>query len=81
MKVNYLLTLFKTSLLVPLYLTFPLCHALLATIAVIVVYPYIIAAIYGVKVMPTMDMACFFGDDTARANIMTAITSEKFTFE
>jgi hypothetical protein len=46
-----------------------------------VVYPYIIAAIYGVKVMPTMDMACFFGDDTARANIMTAITSEKFTFE
>ena len=44
-------------------------------------YRYIIALIYGVRVMPIMDVATFLGSEESRPNIMCSILLEKQTFE
>ena len=59
----------------PLPWSFPLC--LFVTWA----YQYLIAFYYGVHVMPTMDMACFLGDDDIRVNFISFSVIEKFGFE
>jgi hypothetical protein len=81
MKVNFAITLVKTSLLAPLFIALPLCQALLASVLVILLYPYLIALVFGVKVMPTTDLSTFFGSDKARVNIMSFTLTEKFSFE
>ena len=81
MKVVYTAFLTKLGVLlailwaVPLPWSIPLC--LLLTWG----YPYVIAMIYGVHAMPTMDALCFAGQDDIRVNVMTFAFIDRLEFE
>lgn len=56
--------------------------AILSYIVYTLILPYIIALIFGVKVMPSMDMGCFYGnDDKSRTNFMSATFFEYVPFD
>jgi len=44
-------------------------------------YQYLIALLFRVKVMPTMDVACFFGNDKATVNFMSATVIDRMDFQ
>jgi hypothetical protein len=81
MKIDVTATIIKTSALIPLFvvLTFP--QAFVATIFLILAYQYVIAFFLGLKVMPTMDVACFAGSDKSRVNVMSATFVEDFDYD
>lgn len=81
MKINYGYCALKTSALIPLFFLLPLIYALPCMVFVVWAYQYVIAAIMNVNVMPTSDYGCFFGDDTARVNFMSATILENYPFE
>lgn len=81
MKVRLLPFLSKTSAIVLIFLL-PLpsvWYSVLFSIIATVTYQYIIALFYkDVHVMPSMDAACFLGDDSARVNFISVTTVERF---
>ena len=81
MKVDVTATIIKTAALIPLFVVLPFGYAFLATILLILTYQYVIALFLGLKVMPTMDAACFAGTDKARVNVMSATFVEDFDFD
>ncbi len=74
-------TLLKTSLLILICALLPVKQAIPACLFTIWIYQYIIAFFFGVRKMPTMDAACFYGTDKANVNIMsyTILDRRKFT--
>jgi hypothetical protein len=43
-------------------------------------YQYLIAFIFGVHAMPSMDSACFLGKDTSRINFISVTTIDKYEY-
>jgi hypothetical protein len=43
-------------------------------------YQYVIAFIYGVHAMPSMDSICFLSKETARINFISVTTVDKYDF-
>lgn len=68
MKINLKQSLLKTSLLVLILAAFPYCYWLPLAIIITIGYKYIVALFFGVRVMPTMDMACYYGHENAVVN-------------
>lgn len=68
----------KTGILIALVLMFPLVWMIPAAFFITFVYQYIIAFFLGVKVMPTMDVACFYGHEKANVNFMTCSLTDRF---
>ena len=69
MRVDPVATVTKFCVLIPLIALLPFSLPLI--LIAIIAYPYIIAKIYGLKVMPSMDRACFYGDDITNINFMS----------
>jgi hypothetical protein len=44
-------------------------------------YQYVVALIFRVHAMPTMDMVCFFGDEKSNVNFMSFTIIDKYDFE
>ena len=55
MKVEIVTSSIKFAILAALFFVLPPLIAIIASVILTVVYPYVVAAIYGVKVMPSMD--------------------------
>lgn len=81
MKVDYVSYFLKTSVLIILLASLPLKYSISACIFAAWAYQYAIAVIFGVHVMPTMDMICFLGNDKANANWISFTVIEKYPFE
>jgi hypothetical protein len=43
-------------------------------------YQYVIAYVYGVHAMPSMDAICFLSKDTARINFISVTTVDKYDY-
>lgn len=81
MKVDYPSFFVKTGAIVAIFATLPFGKAIIASFFVTWVYQYIVALIFGVKAMPTMDALCFIGDDTAVANFSSASFLDPLDFD
>lgn len=74
LKMSVLVLILASGL--PLKYSLPLC------LFVTWVYKYLIALLYGVHAMPSMDVACFLGtSDAARVNFISVTTTERYSFE
>lgn len=65
MKTNLSAFFLKTSVLVAVLATVPLPYSIPLCLFLTWGYQYVIGFFFGLKVMPSMDMVCFFGDDKA----------------
>jgi len=81
MKVEVQACLTKTALILLLFWMTPSPWNLPLTLFVTWCYQYVIAYMYGVHAMPTMDSLCFMGDDDTHANIISITFIENFDFE
>ena len=77
MKVNWTYFTLKTSVLLLILASLPLTYSIPVCLFVTWGYQYVIALVFGWKVMPTMDTLCFVGTDKARANIMSIFIFEQ----
>ena len=55
-------------------------NSILLSLFVTWFYQYVIAFIYGVHAMPSMDAICFLSKDTARINFISVTTVDKYDF-
>lgn len=55
-------------------------NSILLSLFVTWFYQYVIALIYGVHAMPSMDSICFLSKDTARINFISVTTVDKYDF-
>eukprot|EP00347_Sterkiella_histriomuscorum_P014567 403360388 len=81
MKTNMTIALLKIGALLGVVALFPAIYMIPVAVTIILTYQYVIAAIFKVTVMPTMDLACFFGHDNANVNFMSYTIVEKFEFK
>jgi hypothetical protein len=81
MKVNFTYFVIKTLVLIAILLALRPLYAIPLCLFVTWAYQYVIAFIYGVHAMPSMDTVCFFGNDEARVNFMSVTVTERFSFE
>lgn len=81
MKTNLTLTLVKTGILLALVAMCPCAYMIPAAAVIVLTYQYLIALVFKVRVMPSMDMACFFGHDKANTNFMSFTVVDQFDFE
>ena len=81
MKVSTSCLLLKTSVIILIFAAFPLKIAIPVALFVTWVYQYIVALFMGVKVMPTMDMVCFYTSDKSTVNFMSNNLVEKYSAE
>lgn len=72
MKVNQTSVLIKLALFILSFALLKWHLAIIAYILFIVVFPYIVALIFRVKVMPSMDMGTFYGSNNSTINFMSA---------
>ena len=61
MKLNHTHFFVKTAILLAIVAMFPLNYMIPVALVVTLTYQYVIARVLGIRVMPTMDVACFFG--------------------
>jgi hypothetical protein len=80
MKIDTASCLMKFSILLLVLALFPLPYSLILAIFLTWVYQYVIAIIYGVHAMPTMDSMCFLGADTSRTNFISFTIIDKNEF-
>lgn len=69
-------TLIKLAVLGVFWLTFYIYDTsifvvVLATLALVLIYQHVIAAVFGLKVMPAMDVGCYVGTSLANVNLMS----------
>ncbi len=81
MKIVYSTVITKFGLLGVILAVVPFPWSLIACLFATWVYQYIVALIYGVKVMPTMDTMCFLGDNDIRVNFMSVTVVDRVPFE
>jgi len=55
-------------------------NSILLSLFVTWFYQYVIAFIYGVHAMPSMDAICFLSKETARINFISVTTVDKYDF-
>lgn len=78
MKIEFLPFMIKLSFAILIFVKFPFPLSIGVYVATVLIYPYIIAKVMGVHVMPAMDLACFFGDlDKSRVNFMSFTIFDK----
>ena len=80
MKLDIPSFILKTSVLVLILAYFSFPYSLLLCLLLLWGYQYIIAFIYGVNVMSTIDSIFFFGDEEVRPNFMSVVVIDKFDF-
>ena len=81
MKVNLVAFFAKSSVLILILASpLPLRYSIILCLFLTWVYQYVVALIFGVHAMPSMDMACFLGNDKARVNFMSATYLERYEF-
>ena len=81
MKVDVGPFLVKSSVLLLILAWQPLCNAIPLCFFVTWAYQYVIAFIFGVHAMPSMDTICFMGNDKARVNFISITTIERYKYE
>ena len=81
MKIDYPATLARLGVLLLVVTMVPMPYSIILSLFLTWVYQYVIALIFGVHAMPTLDMVCFLGMDTARANIHSFTIIDKYEFE
>ena len=81
MKVNFQAFLVKLTVLALIMYLCPSWCGVGICLFVTVAYPSVIALIYCVHRMPSMDAACFLGKDNARVNFISITTFDKYNFE
>jgi hypothetical protein len=59
----------------------PFWQGLLVSLVLTWSYQYVIAWMYGVKAMPSMDSMVFMGEETATVNFVSITTMETYDFE
>ena len=62
----------KLGISVSFFLILPVIPALISLIIVAVAYRHVVAKMYGLHVMPIMDLNCFYSNDNAIPNIIYA---------
>jgi hypothetical protein len=70
MKVVYTAFLTKLGVLLAIIWALPLSWSIPLCLLLTWGYQYVIAAIYGVHAMPTMDALCFAGQEDIRVNFI-----------
>ncbi|CDW90218.1 diacylglycerol o-acyltransferase [Stylonychia lemnae] len=78
MKTNITYSLIKTGVLLAFVSMFPCKWMIPAAIFVTLIYQYVIAIIFGMRVMPSMDVACFYTIDKATVNFMSCTLIEGY---
>ena len=81
MKTNYPYFCIKLAIALLIFALLPLYYSILAYLLITWAYPYIVALIFGVKAIPSMDLVCFYGDNTSRVNFMSSTKFESIPFE
>lgn len=81
MKVNHTYFFLKSAVLVLILAILPLKLAIPACLVLTWCYQYFVALVFGLKVMPTMDLVCFFGDEKARVNFESCTIVDNFSFD
>ena len=71
MKVVYTAFLTKLGVLLAMLWALPLSWSIPLCLLLTWGYQYVVAAIYCVHAMPTMDALCFAGQEDIRVNVMT----------
>lgn len=81
MKVDYTAFLTKSGILLAVLWVLPLPWSILLSLFLTWVYQYVLAFVFGVHAMPTMDALCFAGDENIRVNVMSFAIIDRFEFE
>ena len=81
MKIKLSTTLLKSSVLVIVLAALPIKLAIPVCLLIIVIYPYLVALLYGVRAMPALDSACFYGIERSNVNIMSYTILDRRSFE
>ena len=81
MKIEVLACVTKSALIFLLFWITPWPWNVPLTLLVTWGYQYLIAIVYGVHAMPTMDSLSFMGNDDTHANIISITYIEKYDFE
>ena len=61
-------TFLKFGIALVIFFVLPFIHAILTLIFVAITYRSVVAKIYGLHVMPVMDLNCFYSNDKAITN-------------
>ena len=64
----------KLGIVLVLFLILPLKYAILALLVLAYTYQHVVARMYGLHVMPSMDLNCFMSNDKAVVNICSCTT-------
>lgn len=81
MKIHLGYFFLKFGIILAIFAVLPFLYALLLATFLTWAYQYFVALVYGLKVMPTMDMICFYSDDTSKVNFMSTNFIEKHSLE
>ena len=61
----------KFGIVLLIFQALPLLYAMITLILLAITYQHVIAAIFGLHVMPSMDLSCFYSNDKAVVNIIS----------
>ena len=81
MKLSLSYFLLKSSFLVLILASLPLKYSIPLCFLLTWIYQYVIAFIFRVHPMPSLDMLCFAGDDTCQANVLSYTQMETYKYE
>jgi hypothetical protein len=81
MKIDLKYSIIKSAFLVAILAAFEMCYAIPLCIFVTWGYTYVIALLFGVHVMPTMDNIVLIGDEKALVNFMSITEFDSIPFE
>jgi hypothetical protein len=81
MKVNHTSVAIKFALVFLILVSIPWYCSIPTILIMTWGYQYIVALIFNVHVMPTMDMICLIGDDKTQVNFMSLTQIEKLEFD
>ena len=61
----------KFGIVLAIFLLLPLKYAILTLVILAFTYQHVIAKVYGLHVMPSMDLNCFMSNDKATVNVVS----------